>query len=148
MDIPQLGRAIIQDDVTVGANGCIDRGAWEDTVVGDRTKIDNLVHIAHNVQVGRNCLIAAQTGIAGSSVIQDGVMFGGQAGVADHVTVGTGARIGAAAGVTKNVPAGETWSGMPARPVLRLMRDIAWVARNSGKASRGSKAKGATSDDK
>ncbi len=142
VDIPQLGRVIIQDDVTVGANTCIDRGAWGDTVIGERTKIDNMVQIAHNVQIGRNCLIAAHTGISGSTIVGDGVMFGGQAGVVDHVSIGPGARVGAAAGVTKSIPAGETWSGVPARPVVRLMREIAWVARNSDKAARGRKKEG------
>jgi hypothetical protein len=86
VDVPQLGRVILQDGVTLGANSCIDRGAWDDTSVGENTKIDNLVHVAHNVRLGRNCLLAAYTGISGSVVIGDGVMFGGKAGVADHLT--------------------------------------------------------------
>ena len=142
IDIPQLGRVIIQDDVTIGANCCIDRGAWDDTVIGERTKLDNMVQIAHNVQLGRNCLVAAQTGISGSTIVGDGVMFGGQAGIIDHVTIGSGARIAAAAGVTKNVPAGETWSGYPARPVLRAMRESAWVSRNAELSARSRKKGG------
>jgi UDP-3-O-[3-hydroxymyristoyl] glucosamine N-acyltransferase len=136
IDIPQLGRVILQDGVTVGANSCIDRGAWDDTVVGEDTKIDNLVQVAHNVRLGRSCALAAHTGISGSTVVGDGVQFGGRAGVADHVTIGDGARIAAAAGVMRDVPAGETWGDSPAQPVRQWMRQIAWVAKAS--RSRGS----------
>lgn len=132
-DVPQLGRVILQDGVTLGANSCVDRGAWEDTSVGENTKIDNLVHVAHNVRIGRNCLLAAYTGISGSTVIGDGVMFGGKAGVADHLQVGTGAVVGAAASVFKDIPAGETWTGFPARPIKRWMRETAWVSRAAGR---------------
>ena len=90
IDIPQLGRVILQDGVTVGANSCIDRGAWDDTVVGENTKIDNLVQVAHNVHLGRSCALAAHTGISGSTIVGDGVQFGGRAGVADHVNIGDG----------------------------------------------------------
>ena len=131
VDIPQLGRVILQDDVTLGACSCVDRGAWEDTIVGERTKVDNLVQIAHNVQVGRNCLLAAHTGLSGSVTVGDGAMFGGRAGIADHLDIGSGAKIAAAAGVMKNVPAGETWCGTPARPLRRFMRETAWLARNA-----------------
>ena len=133
IDIPQLGRVILQDGVTVGANSCVDRGAFDDTVIGENTKIDNLVQIAHNVRVGRNCVMAAHTGISGSVTIGDGAQFGGRAGVADHVTIGDGARVGAAAGVMKDIPPGETWGGMPARPIRLWLRETAWLAR---KASR------------
>lgn len=131
IDVPQLGRVILQDGVTIGANSCVDRGAWEDTVVGENTKVDNLVHIAHNVRVGRNCVMAAYTGISGSVTIGDGAAFGGRAGVADHVTIGAGARIGAAAGVFREVPAGETWGGLPAQPMKSWLRETAWLSRSA-----------------
>jgi UDP-3-O-[3-hydroxymyristoyl] glucosamine N-acyltransferase len=129
VDIPQLGRVILQDNVTIGANSCVDRGAWDDTVVGENTKVDNLVHIAHNTRVGRNCVMAAYVGISGSVTIGDGVAFGGRAGVADHVTIGSGASIGAGAGVLRDVPAGEVWSGYPAKPVREWMKEQVWLAR-------------------
>ncbi|WP_374470578.1 UDP-3-O-(3-hydroxymyristoyl)glucosamine N-acyltransferase [Phenylobacterium sp.] len=129
IDVPQLGRVILQDGVTIGANTCVDRGAFDDTVIGENTKIDNLVQIAHNVRIGRNCVMAAHTGISGSVVIGDGAQFGGRAGVADHVTIGDGARVGAAAGVMKDIPAGETWGGMPARSIRKWMRETAWLAK-------------------
>lgn len=129
IDVPQLGRAIIQDGVTIGAGSCIDRGAWDDTVVGEDSKLDNLVHIGHNTQIGRRCLFAAYTGISGSVTIGDGVAFGGRAGVADHVVIGAGASIAAAAGVMKDVPPGEVWGGSPARPLRRWMRETAWIAK-------------------
>jgi UDP-3-O-[3-hydroxymyristoyl] glucosamine N-acyltransferase len=139
IDIPQLGRVILQDGVTVGANTCIDRGAWDDTVVGENTKIDNLVQIAHNVRLGRNCALAAHTGISGSSVIGDGVQFGGRAGIADHVNIGDGARVAAAAGVMRDIPAGESWGGTPAVPLRQFMRQAAWLNRAS-RPSGGAKA--------
>jgi UDP-3-O-[3-hydroxymyristoyl] glucosamine N-acyltransferase len=129
VDIPQLGRVILQDGVTVGANSCIDRGAFDDTVIGENTKIDNLVQIGHNVIIGRNCLLAAHTGISGSTVIGDGCMLGGRVGIADHITVGPGARIAAAAGVMKDIPAGESWGGFPARTMMRWMRETATLSR-------------------
>jgi UDP-3-O-[3-hydroxymyristoyl] glucosamine N-acyltransferase len=133
VDMPQLGRVIIQDGVTIGANTCIDRGAFEDTVIGENTKIDNLVQIAHNVRLGRNCAVAAQTGISGSVTVGDGVQFGGQAGVADHVTIGDGARVAGAAGIMKDIPPGETWGGFPARPIRVWLKETAWLARASSR---------------
>lgn len=137
IDIPQLGRVILQDGVSIGANTTIDRGAFDDTVVGENTKIDNLVQIAHNVRVGRNCVMAAHTGISGSVTIGDGAQFGGRAGVADHVTIGAGARVGAAAGVMKDIPAGETWGGMPARPIRHWLKETAWLARMANRRGGG-----------
>ncbi len=132
VDMPQLGRVVIQDNVTIGANSCVDRGAFTDTTVGENTKIDNLVHVAHNVRVGRNCVLAAYTGLSGSTIVGDGVAFGGKAGVADHLNIGSGASIGAAASVFKDVPEGETWTGFPARPLKRWLRETAWLSRNAG----------------
>lgn len=132
VDLPQLGRVVIQDNVTIGANSCVDRGAFADTTVGENTKIDNLVHVAHNVRIGRNCVLAAYTGISGSTIVGDGVAFGGKAGVADHLKIGSGASIGAAASVFKDVPDGETWTGFPARPLKRWLRETAWLSRMAG----------------
>ena len=137
IDVPQLGRVILQDHVTVGANTCIDRGAFDDTVIGEGTKIDNLVQIGHNCRIGRFCLMAAHTGISGSVVVGDGVMFGGRAGVGDHITIGDGARIAAGAGVLADVPAGETWSGYPAKPVRQSLREAVWLAKQASGKQRG-----------
>ncbi|HEV7157335.1 MAG TPA: UDP-3-O-(3-hydroxymyristoyl)glucosamine N-acyltransferase [Caulobacteraceae bacterium] len=137
VDVPQLGRVIIQDGVTIGANSCVDRGAYDDTVIGENTKIDNLVQIGHNVVIGRNCVFAAQCGISGSVVIGDGCMFGGAVGVADHLTIGAGARLAARAGVAWSVPAGETWGGYPARPMRRWMRELAWLKAMAARRERG-----------
>jgi UDP-3-O-[3-hydroxymyristoyl] glucosamine N-acyltransferase len=139
VDLPQLGRVVIQDNVTLGANSCVDRGAFGDTTIGENTKIDNLVHVAHNVRIGRNCVLAAYTGVSGSTVVGDGVAFGGKAGVADHLNIGSGASIGAAASVFKDVPDGETWTGFPARPLKRWLRETAWLSRMAG--GRGTRGK-------
>ena len=134
VDVPQLGRVILQDGVTVGANSCIDRGAYDDTVVGENTKIDNLVMIAHNCVIGRNCLLAAHTGISGSCIVGDNVIFGGQAGIGDHLHIGEGARVAGGAGVLADIPAGETWSGYPAKPLRQSLREAIWLAKQaSGK---------------
>ena len=133
VDVPQLGRVIIQDNVTIGANTCIDRGAYDDTVIGENTKIDNLVMIAHNCVIGRNCLIAAHTGISGSVKVGDGVIFGGKAGVGDHLTIGDNARVAGGAGLLANIPAGETWSGYPAKPIRQFLRETIWVSKQASK---------------
>jgi UDP-3-O-[3-hydroxymyristoyl] glucosamine N-acyltransferase len=135
VDIPQLGRVILQDGVTIGANTCIDRGAYDDTVIGENTKIDNLVMIGHNCIIGRNCLLAAHTGIAGSVTVEDNVIFGGKAGIGDHIRIGEGARVAAGAGVLADIPPGETWSGYPAKPLRQFLRETIWLAKQaSGKA--------------
>src|SRR4029077_10710308 len=120
--IPHVGRCIVGDDVEIGANTTIDRGSIDDTVIGAGTKIDNLVQIGHNVRIGRMCLIMAQVGIAGSVRVEDGVMLLGQVGVSGHHTIGKGARLAAQAGVFGDIPAGETWSGYPARPHKEALR--------------------------
>jgi len=135
VDVPQLGRVVIQDGVTIGANTCIDRGAFDDTVIGENTKIDNLVMIGHNCLIGRNGLIAGHAGISGSVTVGDNVMFGGKAGVGDHINIGEGARVAAGAGVLADVPAGETWSGYPAKPIRQFLREIVWVSRQAGRKS-------------
>jgi UDP-3-O-[3-hydroxymyristoyl] glucosamine N-acyltransferase len=122
LKIPHVGRCIIEDDVEIGANTTIDRGSIDDTVVGAGTKVDNLVQIAHNVRIGKLCLIMAQVGIAGSVRVEDGVMLLGQVGVSGHRTIGKKAIIAAQAGVFGDIPAGETWSGYPARPHKEALR--------------------------
>lgn len=131
IDIPQLGRVILQDGVTIGASTTVDRGAYEDTVIGENTKIDNHVQIAHNVRVGRNCVLAGHVGVSGSVTIGDGVQLGGRAGLRDHLTIGDGASIGAGAGVLRDIPAGETWGGFPAQPVRNWLREVAWLSKSA-----------------
>ncbi len=125
MKVPQIGRVIVQDDVEIGANTCIDRGASRDTVIGEGTKIDNLVQIGHNVVVGRHCVIVSQVGIAGSTTLEDFVVLGGQVGLAGHLTVGMGAQIAAQSGVAGDVPRGARYGGYPAQPALSWARESA-----------------------
>jgi len=126
---PQIGRVIIQDDVEIGAGTTIDRGANRDTVIGEGTKIDNLVQIGHNVTIGRHCVIVAQAGVAGSSVLEDFVALGGQAGIAGHLRIGAGAQVAAAAGVMRDVPSGQQWVGAPAAPAREFFRLHATLKR-------------------
>jgi UDP-3-O-[3-hydroxymyristoyl] glucosamine N-acyltransferase len=130
--IPHVGRCIIEDDVEIGANTTLDRGSVDDTVVGAGTKIDNLVQVAHNVRIGRLCLIMAQVGIAGSVHVGDGCILAGQVGVSGHHTIGAGARLAAQAGVFGDIPAGETWSGYPARPHKEALRSHAALFKLAG----------------
>ncbi|CAN5299156.1 UDP-3-O-(3-hydroxymyristoyl)glucosamine N-acyltransferase [soil metagenome] len=127
--VRHVGSVRVGDDVEIGANTTIDRGSIGDTVVGEGTKIDNLVQIGHNVQMGRHVLVVSQVGISGSTVVGDGAVLGGQAGFGGHLHVGDGARVGAQAGVTRDVAAGETVSGYPARPHREALRMQAEVAR-------------------
>ena len=127
--VPQLGRVLIGDDVEIGANATIDRGAGPDTVIGDGTMIDNLVQIGHNVVIGRCCVIVAQVGISGSTKLDDFVMIGGQGGLAGHLTLGKGARVAAHSGVYRDVAPGETVSGYPAMPVKEFWRSVALLQR-------------------
>lgn len=133
---PQFGRVIIQDHARIGSNTCIDRGAFEDTIIGERTKIDNLCQIAHNVTTGRSVVIAAFGGISGSVTLGDGAMLGGRVGVADHVHVGNGSSLAASAGVFRAVPDGETWGGTPAKPIRQWMRETAWLQKQAAPAKK------------
>lgn len=121
---PQIGDVVIESDVEIGSNVSIDRGALDSTIIGQGTKIDNLVQIAHNVKIGKNCVLAAQVGVSGSSVIEDNVIVGGQVGIADHVRIETGAIIGAQAGIPtgKIIRRGLTVWGTPARPIEDFKR--------------------------
>jgi len=129
---PQQGALVIEDDVEIGANSTIDRGALGETRIGSGTKIDNLVHIGHNCRIGRNVIIAAQTGISGSSVVEDGAILGGQVGMGEHATVGPGVILGGGAGVLsgkKLFGAGQVFWGRPARPLKQYLRDLARLSR-------------------
>ncbi|HEX5279338.1 MAG TPA: UDP-3-O-(3-hydroxymyristoyl)glucosamine N-acyltransferase [Micropepsaceae bacterium] len=127
--IPQLGRVILQDRVDIGANSTIDRAALGDTVIGEGTKIDNLVQIGHNARVGRHCLIAGQAGLSGSVTLGDFVVMGGKAAVADHLTVGDRARLAGFAGVAHDLEGGRDYGGVPARPIREWHRQTAYLSR-------------------
>lgn len=127
--VRHLGGVTLGDDVEIGANTAVDRGTLDDTVIGARTKIDNLCQVGHNVRIGTDCLIAGMTGIAGSAKIGDGVIVGGAVAISDHVTIGSGARIAGRSGITKDVPPGETWAGFPARPYRQYARSLYLIER-------------------
>ena len=129
VSVPQLGLVRIGDDVEIGANTTIDRGSAQDTLIGAGTRIDNLVQIGHNVRIGQHCVIVAQVGISGSTVLEDFVVIGGQAGVAGHLTIGRKTRIGAQSGVMANVPAGQELVGSPAQKVKSFFRQVALLKR-------------------
>lgn len=136
--LPQVGRVIIHNDVEIGANCCVDRGGLTDTVIGEGAKIDNLVQIAHNVQVGRHCGFAAQVGLSGSSRVGDGVVMGGQAATVSHVTIGEGAQVAAGAGVWKDVEPGAKVAGRPHRSLSQVqaeLRALARLVRTGGKSA-------------
>lgn len=127
LKVPQVGRVIIQDDVEIGANTTIDRGASRDTIIGEGTKIDNLVQIGHNVVIGRHCVIVSHVGISGSTTLGDFVVMGGQSGIVGHAHIGSGAQVAAGSGITTNIPPGAVWGGTPAKPVKDWMREVAWL---------------------
>lgn len=124
--VPQVGGLVAGARVEVGANTCIDRGALDDTVLADDVKIDDLVLVGHNCDLGRGVLVAGQAGLGGSTRVGDGAVFGGQAGTADHATIGAGARVAAGAGVSRNVPPGATWAGRPGQAAGPMRRT--WAA--------------------
>ncbi len=129
LKIPQLGRLIVQSDVEVGANATLDRGAAGDTIIGEGTKLDNLVHIAHNAEIGRHCFFAACSAVAGSTKIGDYVQIGGMAGIAGHLEIGAHSLVGAQSLVTKSFPENSSISGAPARPRNELYRDLAFLSK-------------------
>ena len=140
MKVPQIGRVIIQDKVEIGAGTTVDRGALRDTVIGEGSKIDNLVQIGHNVTIGRHCIIVAQTGISGSATLEDFVVLGARSGVNNQVTIGEGAQIAGVSVVHGDVPAGARWGGTPAKPVklwFREMRLLEQMAQRMGDARSG-----------
>lgn len=133
LQFPQQGRLVIEDDVEIGANTTVDRGALGETRIGKGSKLDNLVHVGHNVRIGRNVVIAAQTGISGSSVIEDHAIIAGQVGIAEHVTIGPGVILGAKCGVPTGKTicgAGQVFWGIPARPIREYLRDLAKLRRS------------------
>lgn len=127
--IPHVGGCILEDEVEIGSNSCVDRGSVDDTIVGRGTKLDNLVHVGHNVRIGRRCLLMAGVGVAGSTRIGDDVILAGHVGVTDHLAIGDRARIAAKSAVFGDIPAGASFSGHPARPHRRFLRAQAALYR-------------------
>ena len=137
LTVPQLGRVILEDDVEIGANSTVDRGAAHDTVIGAGSRLDNLVQIGHNVRMGRCCVVAAQAGISGSTVLGDFVQIGAQAGLTGHLRIGARARIGAQAGIMSDVEAGAEVVGSPAMPVREFFRNVAVLRRLARRGPQG-----------
>ena len=127
--IPQIGRLIIGNDVEIGCNACVDRGALDDTIIGDGCRIDNLVQVAHNDILGRGCILVSQVGVAGSTKIGDYSVLGGQVGVADHITIGSQVQIGAQSGVMSNIADGEVVMGYPTVPIKQFMKQSIYLQK-------------------
>lgn len=140
LKVPQIGRVILQDDVDVGANTTIDRGANRDTMIGEGTKIDNLVQIGHNVQIGRHCVIVGQVGISGSTILEDYVVLAGQVGLAGHLRIGMAAQVGAKSGVMGDIPAGQKYAGIPAKPAKQHFREVATLTKLASRNETGQKS--------
>ncbi len=134
--VEQLGTVVIGSNVEIGANTCIDRGAIEDTVIGDGTKIDNLVQIGHNVKIGKNCFIVSQVGVAGSATVGNGVMVGGQVGIAGHINIGDRTMIAAQSGIMSDVEPGSVLGGSPALPLKQWLRITAFLKKQTDKTSK------------
>lgn len=135
--IPQLGRVILQDNVELGANVTIDRGALGDTIIGEGTKIDNLVQIGHNNIIGRHCIIVSQAGVSGSCDVGDFTVVGGQVGISDHLKIGKGTFIAGRSGVTHSLEGGKVYGGFPAKPIEQWRREVGTISR----LAKGSRAK-------
>jgi len=146
LKVPQIGRVIIQDDVEIGAGTTIDRGAFRDTVIGEGTKIDNMVQIGHNVVIGRHCVIVAQSGIAGSATLEDYVVLGARVGIIDHATVGEGAQLATTSNVHNDVPPGARWGGTPAKPVKTWFREMRLLERMAERGDTHADTAGGQSD--
>ncbi|GAA0771234.1 UDP-3-O-(3-hydroxymyristoyl)glucosamine N-acyltransferase [Roseibium denhamense] len=135
LKVPQIGRVIIQDDVEIGANTTIDRGANRDTIIGEGTKIDNQVQIGHNVVIGRHCVLVSQVGLSGSCTLEDFVAIGGQTGVRGHVRIGMGAQVAAVSVVSEDLAPGGRYGGAPAKPVKQWFREVATLRKLAERGS-------------
>jgi UDP-3-O-[3-hydroxymyristoyl] glucosamine N-acyltransferase len=147
MKVPQTSRVLIQNAVEIGAGTTIDRGGLHDTVIGEGTKIDNLVQIGHNVSIGRQCIIVSQSGIAGSATLGDGVVLAARVGISDHAVIGEGAQLAGRSSVVGTVPPGVRWGGSPAKPMKQFVRELLEVER-LGRGQSAAKGQAKSKDEK